>query len=735
EGNVYLGGATTVGNDVILTTGTLDVKSGSDYALAVSGSWDNDGTFQAQNGIVTFDAASGTETIDGDGIGTDTFYDVVFNDGGGGAEWDLTGALDVANDFAITGGTVDNSAGNYNINIGGGWDNDDTYTRGTETVTFDAASGTHSIDADSPADDDFYSVVFNDSAGSAEWQLTSQPMQVDGNMTITDGILNLNNYDLYITGNLTKNGGSIDQDQASDLVNLWGDLVIDGSDSPVDPIIAGSWYARGNITISGDDTWLFGGSGYPSFYPRGDTDTTLSMSGANNNFYDGNGEFRILKDVSTAKFTLNSNLLAGNLNVYEGILDINGYTLSTSYLTRFQDGSQLKMSSGTLIAGYEYAAPSSYAMLHFQSGSTEDITGGTIQVNGYGNTTYGLLHIEDGSNFTPTGGTIEIIGPPEDARTNIYVAETDAADFNFHNLTIGDGSNAKVVQINAASQVIDVNGDFTIASTSEFDTNGIDIEVAGNWTNNSTYTANSNEVTLDGSAEQEITGTLTSSSAFYDLTISNSSGSYAGCEISITPGIDFGAAVTVGNTYTITTDNAKVEYESGATFTVGNGINWNATPGNDIVFRNSNLSSGTWLLDVTGAQTAVSDVNVARSDASSGSEIAASDGTNSDCGNNTNWNFGSTMSIWGNTYNENTTSALTECDDGTNMISLRVGGTTYTSTCADSDGTFTFTGVTQPAADTPMVMWIDGQTPNGTTVNAYSGSGNVTGMVVEENAL
>jgi len=89
-----------------------------------------------------------------------------------------------------------------------------------------------------------------------------------------------------------------------------------------------------------------------------------------------------------------------------------------------------------------------------------------------------------------------------------------------------------------------------------------------------------------------------------------------------------------------------VEYESGATYTFTN-INWNGqASGTKIFFRNSNLSSGTWLLKVTGTQT-VSYVNVGSSDASvsGGSTINATNGTNTNCNNNTNWNFGGASSI------------------------------------------------------------------------------------------
>lgn len=93
------------------------------------------------------------------------------------------------------------------------------------------------------------------------------------------------------------------------------------------------------------------------------------------------------------------------------------------------------------------------------------------------------------------------------------------------------------------------------------------------------------------------------------------------------------------------------------------------------------------------------------------------------------------IDVSGNAYNENTTNALTECDGSTDMVSLYIGSTQYDTTCADSDGAFTFADVTEPSTGDAMIVWIEGQTPDGAAVNTYSGSGDVTGVVVEENAL
>lgn len=165
------------------------------------------------------------------------------------------------------------------------------------------------------------------------------------------------------------------------------------------------------------------------------------------------------------------------------------------------------------------------------------------------------------------------------------------------------------------------------------------VNIAGNYANSGTFTAGSSTVTLNGAVAQTLSGTMTSGSAFYNLTISNSSGTSASdCErTSFVASVDFDAAATSTNNYTITTSNVRVEYNTGSTYAFNN-INWAGTASNLIYFRNSAASS-TWLLSVSGTQTAVSYINVSRSDATPGNVITANDGTNVDCSNNTDWTF------------------------------------------------------------------------------------------------
>ncbi len=191
-----------------------------------------------------------------------------------------------------------------------------------------------------------------------------------------------------------------------------------------------------------------------------------------------------------------------------------------------------------------------------------------------------------------------------------------------------------------------VNGSFTNGGTFDVSTNNYALTLNGNFTNNGIFTARNGTTTLSGtSPQQTLSGTMTGTSAFYNLVITNSTGTVpSDCEItSFTPSVVFSASATVTNNYTVTTGGVGVQYSNGSTYTFTN-TNWVGPSGHPIYFRNS-VSSGQWLLNVSGNQTPLAYVNVSRSNASSGpAAISAQNITNRDCGNNSNWSFATSSS-------------------------------------------------------------------------------------------
>jgi len=94
------------------------------------------------------------------------------------------------------------------------------------------------------------------------------------------------------------------------------------------------------------------------------------------------------------------------------------------------------------------------------------------------------------------------------------------------------------------------------------------------------------------------------------------------------------------------------------------------------------------------------------------------------------------LTVSGNAYENETSTPLSICNGTTNMIALRVGGTTYGPvSCSASDGSFAFTDVIPPSQGTPMILWIDGQSSKASTVYRYSGSGDATGLELRKDRL
>lgn len=256
-----------VDNTLTITGGTLDTVATENNQINVGGNWDNDDTFTARSGTVVMDAGSGTKTIDADGTGTDAFYALTFNDAAGTATYQLTTAADIDNNLTITGGNFD--ANSNSMTVGGNWDNDDTFTAGTQTTTFDATSGTKTIDADGTGTEAFSSVAFNDAGGGATWQLTTL-MDVDSNLTITSGTFDFNGSNtLSVGGNFTNSDTMVQSTGTLQMDGASGTKTIDTSEA-----ISAAASDYNNITFNDGG----GTATYKTIYPL-DLDNNLTITG------------------------------------------------------------------------------------------------------------------------------------------------------------------------------------------------------------------------------------------------------------------------------------------------------------------------------------------------------------------------------------------------------------------------------------------------------------------------
>lgn len=200
-----------IDNNLLITTGTLDLNG---QTVTIGGNFDNDAAMTHNSASVTFNAASGTKTIDADGTGSEAFYDVTFSDGASGPTYQLTTLLDVNNDLTISGGDLD--ANGQAISVQGSWNNSGgTFTANGNTVTFDDTDGGETLAGTMTGSSGFYNITFDDNGNSGAWNFNTNSATVTNNFIITGGSVTAPSTTLTISQNFTNddsfsnNSGSI----------------------------------------------------------------------------------------------------------------------------------------------------------------------------------------------------------------------------------------------------------------------------------------------------------------------------------------------------------------------------------------------------------------------------------------------------------------------------------------------------------------------------------------------
>ncbi|MBI3956609.1 MAG: hypothetical protein HY340_01330, partial [Candidatus Kerfeldbacteria bacterium] len=743
-----------VNNNLTITGGTLDTKSGEDNAITVGGSWDNDDTFEARSGLVTFDAGSGTKTIDADGTGTDAFNHVVFNDSAGTAVFQLTTNMDVNGNFTITGGEVQPQTNT--INLAGNWSNSDLFTHGSSTVVFDSGVGGQTITTSN--------TVSNMGAGSAITDETGKRfnnVQINSSGTVTLGSGTDN--DLSVQGNLTFTAGILDIGDNDNHIVIKGnwdasavtEAAFEARESTYSSIPQVQFYGTSaqTITIQSGQTLLvdsvtFGDIGLA------ETTYTLKSSGGTVGTFQFYDYFIILSGVVTTSDDTNADVTVDGAGGVEQLIvgdtageDSAAYkefqandstvsvkeiqvtngetagdyakfvaenaTVTVTGLIRIGDTGETTESFNTFDASTTSSNTVSAETLYVQVGTVTlgdsrpwDI--GRNGTSGYGIriyangtldgatntsdsviTTMGDFAIDTGGTFSAGSTTVTLDG----AAATAQKIDPDG-DITFNNLALDDTGNRTVTiaDVDTSGRRVTVSGTFTWDGTVA--ANAVDvqigsttftaildltnataanssvivpsgrtltmittssIELSGNWTNNGTFTRATSTVTAEGSNQQTFSGTLTGASQFYNLTITNSSGS----DPESSPSLIFGAAATTENNFTATTANTKLRFNAGSTYTFQTiSFNGQAT-GTRVVLRSS--TQGTqWNLNVAGTRS-VSNTDVRDSNACGQAPIIdATDGTNLDAGNNSCWDMNSiTFSISDTTIGFGALSAAT----------------------------------------------------------------------------
>jgi hypothetical protein len=176
---------------------TFTVQNGGVFILSGSTSFPSTYTLDFQNGSTI--VYEGTHTIVNPS-GT-SFKNVTIQ---GSGTKTLGENITIHGNLTITGGTLDVSSTPYNIDIKGNWNNTGgTFNARTGTVTFSGSSA----QTISTNGQNFYSVVFNNSAAGTSAITLQSDVTITNTCTMTDGIISTGNYKLILSsttaGNLT----------------------------------------------------------------------------------------------------------------------------------------------------------------------------------------------------------------------------------------------------------------------------------------------------------------------------------------------------------------------------------------------------------------------------------------------------------------------------------------------------------------------------------------------------
>jgi len=456
NGNLTIGDSTGASNGSLTLYLSSTVNIGGHY-------YKTDASILNENtSIITLDGDSLQKITSGGIAAADQFYTLTINKSGGTVI--LADDILILGNFTISNGTF--NAGSYDMTVYQNWNNSGTFTAGTGTVTFDAPSaGPFDITAGGSS---FNHLTIN-SANENNVQRLMSNLDINGDLTIPQGTINTNGYDITIGGNCVIDGGN------GHLTAGSGTVSFDGTtDQSIDPgtvsfnnftinkssgtaTLADDLIAAGNLTIS-SGTFnsaarnINVGGNWNNSSSWTQSGGTVSLAATDAGPYSignsGTGSFNnLLLDGTGTTYALTS-----GINI-DGDLTINtGNTLSAGVNTMNCSGDWTN--NGT-----------------FQSGTGSVVfDGGTRQQVNNGLSSFNLLTINK------TADRVEL----------------DAATVLDSNLTVLSGELRTDVSL-------DVNGSISISSGGTYNMNGVAATVFGGLANSGTL-SNAGSLTFDGSS-------------------------------------------------------------------------------------------------------------------------------------------------------------------------------------------------------------------------------------------
>ncbi len=433
-------------------------------------------------------------------------------------------------------------------------------------------------------------------------------------------------------------------------MTIGGNLDFRGTGSGSEAITSGT----GTWTVSGSVDFSAAGGGSGTYTAT--SGNTLVMNGTSKTLTtNANSLDNVTFSGSTTTTLADSVTATGNV-VLNNTISAGSTTMTLSGTSKTLTGGSATLNnltvSGTItIQTSGVTVGSTLSVTGTLSGTQNVTVNGTASGSGTVTLTGGTFEQRVGAaqNFGSTSGSndwtfnnLTFSNSSGSDRTVTFASTGSGQVIVSGTLTIGNGSDSNVTTVDNETndRVIDANGavaitakgSLTASSTASF-------TVAGNWTLTSggVFTAGTGTVTIDGASQQTLTGTMTGSNKFNNLTITNNSGS----DPDSSPSVIFANDLATGATLTAATAGTKLRFNAGSTYTP-TAINLNGqSTSTPVVLHSSNAGTTFTFSAGTGSRT-VSNTFEKDSDAcgSDGGKIDASDGTNHDEGNDKCWVFG-----------------------------------------------------------------------------------------------
>ncbi len=559
NGNVTL--AETGNNNSILNPAGFNINVGGDWTVSSTG------TSTAlmnvvSTSLVTFDG-TGTQTItrtSGSALVPNFFNFRNSNTSSNplGIVYNMTISGDVTNDASAI-----LTIGTNTVTVGGNWTNNGTFTANASTVNLTSGVAGKTLTGNMTGANKFNNITFN---GAGTWTFGANSADVAGNFRITTGTVTAPSTTLKVGGDFIHTAGTFTHNSGTVELNGTGAQAIPTSATTFNILnlnnTGGTISLNAATTVNQDfiipaSNTLSGGS------------ATLTLVGN----YTNNGTFTA--GAGTVAFTAADagNTLDGSMtgsNKFNNITFNNAVGTWTFGANSADVGGNFTITTGIVVA------PST-----------------TLKVGGN--------FVHTAGTFTHNSGTVELNG------TGAQAIPTTATTFNTLTLNNTGGT----ITLNAATSVLQ---DFTIPASNTLACGAQTLNLAGNYENNGTFTANTGTVVFNAtSTGKTLTGAMTGANRFFNVNFNSATGGWDCANNSIDVGGVFSVTATAVAGVKAPSTTLKVAGNfvrgAGGTFDANGGtVEFNGTaaqtfPGAAVTFNNVSISNVTNTVTATVATT------------------------------------------------------------------------------------------------------------------------------------